>query len=184
MRSAQEFIEDVAGRLANRVRLTTDGCRLYLEAAENAFGDGIDDARLVEFFGAKGKGGPEKRYSSARFVQAQCGFVTGDPVRKYVSTNYVEPQNLTMRMSMRRSTRLTKGFSKKVENHMHAISLHFMHYNFCRIHKSLKATPAMEAGIADTVYELDFVVDLIDDREAAKLEKRGPYRKRTPATSN
>ena len=103
--------------------------------------------------------------------------VTGNPDTKHISTSYVERQNLTMRMSMRRFTRLTNAFSKKVENHMHAISLHFMYYNFCRIHQTLRVTPAQEAGIADSVYDLDFIVKLIDDREP-EPKKRGPYKKR------
>ncbi len=183
LRDAEDFIADLAGRLANRVQLTTDGHKPYLEAIENAFGNDIDYARLIKIYGTEGKGGPEKRYSPGKFVQAQCGVVAGDPDKKHISTSYVERNNLTMRMSMRRFTRLTNAFSKKVENHMHAISLHFMHYNFCRIHKSLKVTPAMEAGIADSVYDLEFIVGLIDEREAAKPKKRGPYKKRAAANS-
>jgi len=177
MTSATAFIDDLASRLSSRVQLTTDGHRPYIEAIENAFGNDIDYARLIKIYGTEGKGSPEKRYSPAKFIEARCGVVTGDPNKNHISTSHVERQNLTMRMSMRRFTRLTNGFSKKIENHMHAISLHYMYYNFCRIHKTLSVTPAMEAGIAESVYELDFIVDLIDAREPAP-KKRGPYKKR------
>ncbi len=183
LRDAREFIDDLAGRLANRVQLTTDGHRPYLEAVENAFGNDIDYVRLIKIYGTDGKGSPEKRYSPARFVQAQCEVVTGDPDCKHVPTGYIERQNLTMRMSMRRFTHLINGFSKKVQNHMHAISLHFMHYNFCRIHKSLKVTPAMEAGIADSVFDLESIVSLIGERDAAKPKKYSPHKKRALATN-
>ena len=177
MDAARSFIDDLAARLANRVQLTTDGHKPYLEAIECAFGHDIDYARLIKIYGTDQSAKGEKRYSPARFIEAQCGVEIGEPEQDHISTSYVERQNLTMRMSMRRFTRLTNGFSKKIENHMHAISLHYMYYNFCRIHKSLKVTPAMEAGIADTVYDLEFIVNLIDER-APEPKKRGPYKKR------
>lgn len=175
--AATAFIDDLASRLANRVQLTTDGHRPYLEAVESAFGNDIDYARLVKIYGTDPAAKREKRYSPARFVEAHCGVVTGNPDREKVSTSYVERQNLTMRMGMRRLTRLTNGCSKKMQNHMYAISLHFMHYNFCRIHKTLKVTPAMAAGVVDELLGLDFIVGLIDAREPAP-KKRGPYKKR------
>jgi len=175
MESAKTFIDDLAGRLANRVQLTTDGHRPYLAAVEDAFGNDIDYARLIKIYGTDGKSSPEKRYSPADYIESRAEGVTGSPDRNHVSTSYVERQNLTMRMSMRRFTRLTNGFSKKVENHMHSISLHFMYYNFCKIHTTLKVTPAMEAGITDTLHGLDFIVKLIDDR-AEPPKKRGPYK--------
>ena len=171
--SATLFIEDLAGRLANRVQLTTDGLKSYLEAIENAFGNDIDYARLIKIYGSESKNSPDKRYSPAKFVESKKLVVTGDPESENINTSYVERQNLTMRMSMRRFTRLTNGFSKKVENHMHVISLHYMYYNFCRIHRSLRVTPAMEAGITDKLYDLEFIVSLIDERAAAP-KKRGP----------
>ncbi len=175
--AATLFIDDLASRLANRVQLTSDGHKPYLQAVENAFGNDIDYAMLVKIYGTDAAAKQEKRYSPARYIGAKCGMVTGNPDRKHISTSYVERQNLTMRMSMRRFTRLSNGFSKKIENHMHAISLHYMYYNFCRIHKSLRVTPAMEAGIADTVYGLDFIVGLIDAK-APTPAKRGPYKKK------
>ncbi len=175
--SAETFIDDLASRLANRVQLTTDGHKPYLKAVKGAFGNDIDYARLIKIYGTESKSNPETRYSPGKFVEAKCGMVTGNPDRKHVSTSYVERQNLTMRMSMRRFTRLTNAFSKKVENHMHAISLHFMYYNFCKIHQTLEVTPAMEAGITDTLHDLDFIVKLIDERAPAP-KKRGPYKKK------
>jgi IS1 family transposase len=158
-RAAYEFISDLAGRLANRVQLTSDGHRPYLEAVESAFGCEIDYAMLVKIYG---KPQEEIRYSPAECLGTQTVTVTGSPDPKHISTSYVERQNLTMRMSMRRFTRLTNGFSKKLENHMHAIALHYMFYNFCRIHKTLRCTPAMEAGISKTVWEIEDILKLLD----------------------
>ena len=149
---ANVFMEDVASRLANRVQLTTDGHYAYLDAVEGAFGIDVDFATLIKIYGASPVA--EKRYSPLECVGARKEPVQGRPDLKHVSTSYVERQNLTMRMHMRRFTRLTNAFSKKVENHAHAIALHFMFYNFVRIHKSLRVTPAMEAGISDHVWEL------------------------------
>jgi IS1 family transposase len=158
-RAAYEFISDLAGRLANRVQLTSDGHRPYLEAVESAFGGEIDYAMLVKIYG---KPQEEIRYSPAQILNVQTVTVEGNPDPKHISTSYVERQNLTMRMSMRRFTRLTNGFSKKLENHMHAIALHYMFYNFCRIHKTLRCTPAMEAGISKTVWEIEDILKLLD----------------------
>lgn len=171
--AAKTFIDDLADRLANRVQLTTDGHRPYLEAIENAFGNDIDYARLIKIYGEIPQN--QVRYSPSKFVEAKCANVTGDPDRKHVSTSFVERQNLTMRMSMRRFTRLTNAFSKKLENHMYAISLHYMYYNFGRIHKSLRVTPAMEAGVSDHVWSLEEIAGLVKEDEP---KKRGTYKKR------
>jgi len=158
--SANIFISDLASRLANRVQLTTDGLKLYVDAVEDAFGGDIDFAMLVKIYGEENTN--QKRYSPAAFVGAEKRLINGNPDMKHVSTSYVERANLTMRMNMRRFTRLTNGFSKKLENHMHAISLFHMHYNFCRIHKSLRVTPAMEAGITDHVWDLEEVLMMVE----------------------
>lgn len=154
------FMEDLASRLKNKVQLTTDGHRAYLEAVESAFGYGIDYAMLVKIYGNDSEG--EKRYSPPEIIETKTETITGEPDPKHISTSYVERQNLTMRMSMRRFTRLTNGFSKKAENHAYAISLHFMYYNFCRIHKTLGVTPAMEAGVTDRLWDVEDIVALVD----------------------
>src|ERR1700733_2877558 len=151
--SATQFIQDLAGRLADRVQLTTDGLKLYLTAIDGAFGDDIDYAMLVKVYGIDPEG--EKRYSPAICTSCESHTITGEPDRKHVSTSYIERSNLTMRMSMRRFTRLTNVFSKKLENHAHAVALHFMYYSFGRIHKTLRVTPAMEAGIANHVWSVE-----------------------------
>jgi len=179
---AMEFMDDLRSRLANRVQLTTDGHRAYLEAVEGAFGADVDYAQLVKIYGASPEG-PQRRYSPADCVGARKRRVEGNPDIGHVSTSHVERQNLTMRMSMRRFTRLTNGFSKKLENHIHALALYFVHYNFCRIHKSLKTSPAMAAGIADTLWSLDNVIAKIDEM-APPPAKRGPYKKRGKKNSN
>ncbi len=158
--AANEFIADLASRLKNRVMLTTDGFRPYLEAVEGAFGCEIDYAMLIKLYGDSQE---EVRYSPSNIVGTRSEVISGDPFPPMISTSYVERQNLTMRMSMRRFTRLTNGFSKKLENHMHAIALHYMYYNFVRIHQSLRCTPAMEAGISKTVWEIEDIVALIDN---------------------
>lgn len=176
---ALEFMDDVRSRLANRVQLTTDGHKAYLEAVEGAFGGDVDYAQLVKMYGAA----PESakgRYSPAECTGIRKTVVEGEPDKKHISTSYVERQNLTMRMSMRRFTRLTNGFSKKLENHIHSLSLYFVHYNFCRIHKTLKMSPAMAAGVTDTLRDMEWVVGLIDAR-TPEPKKRGPYKKNTPA---
>lgn len=157
--SAKIFIDDLASRLADRVQLTTDGHRVYLTAIESAFGGDIDYAMLVKNYESSQE---ETRYSPAKCISSERKRVCGNPDPKKISTSHIERQNLTMRMSMRRFTRLTNGFSKKVENHLAHLALHYMYYNFCRIHKTLRVTPAMEAGIADHVWTLQKVVDLIN----------------------
>lgn len=173
---ALEFMDDVKSRLANRVQLTTDGHRAYLEAVEDAFGGDVDYAQLIKIYGAAPKS-EQRRYSPADCNGVRKSVVVGNPDKKHISTSYVERQNLTMRMSMRRFTRLTNGFSKKIDNHIHMLSLYFVHYNFCRIHKTLSVTPAMEAGLTKHLLDTDFIVDLIDSREPAP-KKRGSYKKR------
>jgi IS1 family transposase len=158
--AAYHFIHDLAGRLASRVQLTTDGHRAYLDAVEDAFGAEIDYAQLVKIYGNAPEGG-EVRYSPAVCMGARKAIINGKPDFAHVSTSQVERQNLTMRMSMRRFTRLTNGFSKKVENHEAAIALHYMYYNFARIHQTLRVTPAMEAGVSDHVWTLEEIVGLI-----------------------
>jgi len=149
---AKDFMEDCASRIRNRVQITTDGHKAYLEAVENAFGADIDYAQLQKIYGASTEN--ETRYSPATCIGCDMKVVSGNPDPKHVSTSFVERQNLTMRMQMRRFTRLTNGFSKKVDNHRHMVALHYMHYNFCRIHQTLKVTPAMEAGLSDHVWSL------------------------------
>lgn len=161
--AAYTFIHDLASRLADRVQLTTDGHKAYIEAVEDAFGAGVDYAMLIKLYGTLGQTKEDaRRYSPAECTGAEKKRMIGNPAMKDVSTSFVERQNLTMRMHMRRFTRLTNAFSKKVENHMHAISLHFMYYNFCRIHKTLRVTPAMEAGVDDHAWTLEEVVMLAD----------------------
>lgn len=150
----------MAGRLAHRVQLTTDGHRAYLDAVEDAFGADIDYAQLIKIYGNAPEQG-EVRYSPAVCMGARIAKISGKPDFAHVSTSYVERQNLTMRMGMRRFTRLTNAFSKKVENHEVAIALHYMYYNFARIHQTLRVTPAMEAGIADHVWTLQEIVALL-----------------------
>jgi len=158
--AANEFMLNLAGRFKHRVQLTTDGYKAYLEAVKGAFGKDIDYAMLVKMYGQAQS--QETRYSPSEFVCATKRRISGKPDKDLVSTSYIERQNLTMRMSMRRFTRLTNGFSKKVENHCHAISLHYMYYNFGRIHKSLRITPAMAAGVTDHVWSLEEIAALAD----------------------
>jgi IS1 family transposase len=162
--AAYHFTHDLAGRFANRVQLTTDAHRPYLVAVEDAFGTEIDYAQLVKIYGAPeaSRYNAEVRYSPAVCMGARKAKIIGKPSYEHVSTSICERNNLTMRMSMRRFTRLTNAFSKKVGNLEASVALHFMHYNFCRVHQSLRVTPAMEAGIADHVWSLEEVVALLD----------------------
>jgi IS1 family transposase len=159
--AAFAFMEDLAGRLSSRIQLTTDGYSVYANAVESAFGSDIDYAMLVKVYGESSE--PEKRYSPAECIGSQRKHVTGTPDMKHVSTSYVERQNLTMRMGMRRFTRLTNAFSKKIENHIAAVSLHFMFYNFVRIHQTLKVTPAMQAGVTDRLWSIEDIVKLVEE---------------------
>lgn len=158
--TAYGFMDDLAKRLANRVQLTTDGHRAYLSAVEEAFGSEVDYAMLVKIYGADGE--KESRYSPAECIDCREVEVSGHPDPKHISTSHIERQNLTMRMHMRRFTRLTNAHSKKVENHIASIAIHYMHYNFCRIHESLRVTPAMEAKIADHVWSIEEMIHLLD----------------------
>ena len=172
---ANAFMDDVASRLANRVQMTTDGHKVYLEAVESAFGVDVDYAQLIKMYGnalETFKG----RYSLADCTGIVKRPITGQPKNKDISTSFVERQNLTMRMHMRRFTRLTNGFSKKVENHMHMVALYTMFYNFCRIHKTLRVTPAMEAGLTDRVWEIEDILAIIDER-APKPGRPKTYKK-------
>jgi IS1 family transposase len=158
---AKEFMEDCASRISNRVQITTDGHRAYLEAVESAFGADIDYAQLQKIYGAPSEN--HTRYSPAKCIGCDMKVVSGNPDPKHVSTSYVERQNLSMRMSIRRFTRLTNAFSKKIENHAAAVAIWFMYYNFCRIHQTLRVTPAMEAGIADRVWSVEEMCGLLPE---------------------
>lgn len=161
--TATAFMQDVASRVTNRIQLTTDGHRVYAEAVEEAFGAEIDYAMLVKIYGASNDN-PESRYSPATCIGCRTGVLAGSPDAKHISTSFVERQNLSMRMGMRRFTRLTNAFSKKLENHGHAVALYFMHYNFCRVHKTLRVTPAMEAGVTDYVWTIEELISILDSK--------------------
>jgi IS1 family transposase len=176
--TAIEFVCDLSKRLANRVQITSDGHRAYLEAVEAGFGADVDYAQIVKLYGEVPH--PAGRYSPAQIQGTKTFCCIGDPDPKHISTSYVERQNLTMRMSMRRFTRLTNGHSKKAENHAHMVSLHFMNYNFCRIHSSLRVTPAMAAGVTERLWSVEDIVDLLDAAEG-EPKKRGPYKPRQHA---
>jgi len=158
-KAATAFMRDLASRLANRVQLTTDGHHAYLNAVDAAFARDIDYAMLVKHYAASQEG--ETRYSPAVCTGCERTEVRGRPDPEHISTSYVERQNLNMRMGMRRFTRLTNAFSKKVENHGHAIALFYMYYNFARIHQTLRVTPAMEAGVSDHVWSIEEIEALI-----------------------
>jgi IS1 family transposase len=167
--SAYDFIHDLAARLANRIQLTTDGHGAYLMAVNDAFGADVDFAQLVKLYGTLSHSKEEhRRYSPAECTGARKHRITGNPSMKDVSTSYVERANLTMRMHMRRFTRLTNGFSKKLENHMHAVSLHFMFYNFCKIHSTLRVSPAMAAGVDDHLWDMEEVVMMADTQHVTE----------------
>ena len=163
--TAIEFMDDLRGRLANRVQLTSDGHKAYLEAVEGAFGGDVDYAQLVKLYGEPtGQKGHERKYSPSECTGTLKRRVEGNPDPAHVSTSYAERNNLTMRMSMRRFTRLTNAFSKKVENHEHSVALHFMYYNFCRQHKSLNGiSPAMAAGVAGRLWDIEDIIQLVDE---------------------
>lgn len=173
---ANEFIQDLRSRLRNRVQLTTDGNKVYLLAVEKAFGADVDYGMLIKVYG-QAIAAPG-RYSPPPCVGANGYSIEGKPDRKHISTSYVERQNLTMRMHMRRFTRLTNAFSKKVENHAYAVALHMMYYNFVRLHKTLRVTPAMAAGVADRLWEVADIVALVEKAESRVSRVRGPYKKK------
>ena len=164
--AAFEFIGDLAMRLSNRVQLTSDGHKPYLEAVEQSFGADIDYAQLIKLYGDAGV--PSGRYSPAPCVGAKKERIEGNPYPKHISTSYAERANLTMRMHMRRFTRLTNGFSKKIENHTAAVALHMMFYNFVRMHQTLKMSPAMAAGVTDKLWEISDLVQVLEDWEAQR----------------
>jgi len=159
--SARMFIDDLAARLANRIQLTSDGLKVYVSAVEDAFGANIDYAQLQKIYASSQE---ETRYSPAECIGCERKRIMGNPDPLHISTSYVERLNLTMRMHMRRFTRLTNGHSKKIENHIYAVALHFMYYNFAKIHETLRCTPAMEAGVSDHVWEISEIVALADSK--------------------
>lgn len=167
---ARDFMDDCASRIANRVQITTDSHKAYLRAVEDAFGD-IDYAQLHKIYGHPSEE-DQRRYSPAHCIGSDMKVVSGNPNPEHVSTSYIERQNLTMRMSMRRFTRLTNGFSKKIENHAHAVAIHFMYYNFCRIHSSLRVTPAIQAGLANTVWSIDDLCNLMLSKKPVTSQKK------------
>ncbi len=174
---AMAFMDDLQSRLSNRVQFTTDGHKAYLEAIEEAFGGDIDYAMLVKQYVTPKNAGKshQHKYSPAECIGAKKVKLSGEPEKKLVSTSHVERQNLTMRMHMRRFTRLTNAFSKKVNNHQHAVVLHFMFYNFVRVHRTLRVTPAMQVGITDRLWAIEGIVGLIDVAAPAP-KKLGPYK--------
>jgi IS1 family transposase len=172
--TACAFIEDLKRRLANRIQLTTDGHRVYLEAVESAFGSEVDYAMLIKLYGAPQES--ETRYSPSECIGVRSERIQGEPEFEHISTSYVERHNLTTRMSLRRFTRLTNAFSKKLENHCHALALYFVWYNFARLHKTIRVTPAMEAGLTDHAWTMEDIAALIDAQYTPK--PRGPYKKK------
>ena len=168
---AREIVEDVSDRVVNRLQITTDNLSQYLIAIEDVFGSDVDYAILHKIYSKATAETPATRYSPPQCIGIKMDMVLGHPDPDHVSTSYVERQNLTMRMSMRRFTRLTNAFSKKVENLGHAVALHFMYYNFCRIHQSLRITPAMAAGISDRVWDIEDIVGLLETQEKVQTMK-------------
>ena len=167
--SAYTFVEDLAARLAGRIQLTSDGLRLYLDAVEAAFGADVDYSQLVKLYGTAVEN--ETRYSPATCLGCIAKAVTGDPDPKHISTSYVERQNLTMRMSMRRFTRLTNGFSKKIRNHVHMVALYTVFYNWMRIHKTLRTSPAQAAGLTERLWDMADVVRLVDQADTERRKR-------------
>jgi IS1 family transposase len=159
--SASMFIDDLASRLTNRIQLTSDGLKVYVSAVEDAFGANIDYAQLQKIYASSQE---ETRYSPAQCIGCERKRIMGNPDPLHISTSYVERLNLTMRMHMRRFTRLTNAHSKKIENHIYAVALHFMYYNFAKIHETLRCTPAMQAGVSDHVWEISEIVALADSK--------------------
>ena len=170
--SARLFIDDLASRLANRVQLTTDGLKVYLQAVEGAFGADVDYAMLNKIYASSQE---ETRYSPAQCLGCERKPIMGNPNPNHVSTSFAERQNLSMRMQIRRFTRLTNAFSKKIKNHLAAIAVYFMYYNFGRIHQTIRCTPAMEAGVSDHVWSYEEIVNLLPK---PVFKPRGPYKKR------
>ena len=161
--TAFALIEDLAGRLNHRIQLTTDGLRVYLDAVESAFGSNIDYSMLVKMYG--NDSGRDRGYSPAECIGSRVIPIIGKPRIKHISTSFVERQNLTMRMNMRRFTRLTNAFSRKVDNLRYSVAIHLMHYNFCRVHQTLRVTPAMEAVVADHIWNIEEALSLLNQQE-------------------
>jgi IS1 family transposase len=157
---ACQFMEDLASRVSTRIQITTDGHRAYAEAVEGAFGMEVDYAMLIKLYGSPSDN-PETRYSPAQCIGTRTGILSGNPDRQHISTSFVERQNLNLRMGVRRFTRLTNAFSKKFENHCHAVVIYHSYYNFCRVHQTLRVTPAMEAGLTDHVWSVRELVELL-----------------------
>jgi IS1 family transposase len=168
--AANLFMRDLAERMTNRVQLTSDGHKAYLDAVERALGNHIDYAMLVKHYVAAPEG-DQRRYSPAECVGTTVGTVTGNPDRKHISSSFAERANLSMRMGIRRFTRLTNAFSKKIENHFYALAIYFMHYNYVRIHQTLRVTPAMAAGVPKTLWTMDDVVKVIENWEVEGTNK-------------
>jgi IS1 family transposase len=158
---ATQFMEDLASRLTTRIQITTDGLKAYAVAVEGAFGMDVDYAMLIKLYGAPSDR-PDTRYSPAQCIGIRTGVLSGSPDPQHISTSYVERMNLNIRMGLRRFTRLTNAFSKKFENHCHAAAIYFAYYNFCRVHQTLRVTPAMEAGLTDHIWSLAELVGLLE----------------------
>jgi IS1 family transposase len=162
---ACKFMEDLASRVTTRIQITTDGHRAYAEAVEGAFGMNVDYAMLIKLYGAPSDN-PDTRYSPATCIGIRTGILSGNPDREHISTSYIERQNLNLRMGVRRFTRLTNAFSKKFENHCHMVAIYHAYYNFCRVHQTLRVTPAMEAGITNHIWSVEELVRLLDAAES------------------
>jgi IS1 family transposase len=182
--AAYEFISDLESRLANRVQLTTDGHKAYLDAVDSTFGIGIDYAMLVKLYGADPNEGSAHRYSPPVCIGCETNVVVGNPDPDHISTSYVERQNLSMRMGMRRFTRLTNAFSKSVENHRHAVAIYFMHYNFVRVHQTLRCTPAMEAKVTERLWSLADMVTVLEEWEAQQPHEKVGRKPKAKEESN
>ena len=180
---ALAFMSDLASRIEGRCQLTTDGHTAYVEAVEDSFGPNVDFAQLIKLYGEPAEKGPERKYSPSECKGTKAKVVQGKPDLNRVSTSHVERANLSMRMHMRQYTRLTNAFSKKFENHCHMAAIYTVFYNFCRIHRSLKVTPAQEAGLTAHIWEMTDIVEYMDS-VAPPQKKRGPYKKCQPAISN
>jgi IS1 family transposase len=163
---AKQFMEDLASRLATRIQITTDGHRAYAEAVEGAFGMEVDYAMLIKLYGAPSEY-PDTRYSPAQCIGIRTGVLSGSPDPRHISTSYVERMNLNLRMGLRRFTRLTNAFSKKFENHCHAVAIYFAYYNFCRVHQTLRVTPAMEAGLSNHVWDVTELIALLERKSSS-----------------
>jgi IS1 family transposase len=170
-RTAALFVDDLAERLAGRVQVTTDGHKAYLDAVDMAFGGEVDYAMLVKIFGEEPTPGPERKYSPPECIGTRMERISGDPDTRHVSTSFAERNNLNVRMHSRRMTRLTNAFSKKVENHAHAMALHFLYYNFVRTHQTLRMSPAMAAGVTKRLWEMSDVVSMLEAWEAIQTRQ-------------